>query len=215
MPDRRPPRRKPEARRRLAALTRGEAIAALSAIALFVFMFFDWYGYEQSGSFLNYVVLVGFDGDAWHRLDLIRWVLLLTIVVPLGVALLRARGSSWEPSIPLDATLAVLGGLAAILILFRILDLPDFGKYDGVGVRFTVELGAYLGLAAAAGIAYGGYRAMRERGSSFAGIADDLSAASRRERARVKPKRAPKPKSTRSPRPAKSALKKRSQSSSD
>ncbi|HUB99008.1 MAG TPA: hypothetical protein VMS11_04200 [Solirubrobacterales bacterium] len=202
MPDRRPHRRRPEARRRLAALKPGEAIAALSAIALFVFMFFGWYGYEQTGNLLSYVALVGFDGDAWHSLEGVSWLLLLAILFALGTALLPVLDPDREPAAGPSAGVAALGGLATVLIALRIVYIPDFDKYAGLPVRFSVELGAYLGLVAAAGIAYGGYRSMRERGGSFARVADALSAdqarakRARQARARmkVKPKPAPKPK---------------------
>jgi hypothetical protein len=172
--DRRRRRRRPEARRRFAALTWGEAIAAVAAILLFAFMFFDWYDYVQTGGLLNLISLFGFPADAWESLDVIPWILLLAIVAALGTALLRLSGSGWEPEIPPAAVVAVLGGVAVLLILYRILFHPDFGL-GGVPVAITVEPGAYLSLAAAAGIALGGYRAMGERGTSFAKVADSLA----------------------------------------
>ncbi|HET7443822.1 MAG TPA: hypothetical protein VFJ57_04110 [Solirubrobacterales bacterium] len=179
MPDRRPHRRRPEARRRLAALKPGEAIAALSAIALFVFMFFDWYGYEQTGNLLSYVGLAGFNGDAWSSLGGVSWFLLLAILFALGTALLPVLDPDRDSSAGPSAGVAALGGLATSLIALRIISIPDFDEYADLPVRFTVELGAYLGLVAAAGIAFGGYRAMRERGGSFASVADALSRDSR------------------------------------
>lgn len=222
-PDRRRRHPRLEARRRLTALTRGEAIAALSAIALFVFMFFDWYGYEQAGNLLRYVGLLGFDGDAWHSLEGVSLVLLLAILAALGTASLRILDPSRKPEVASAAGVAVLGGVAAILIALRIVVLPDFDEYAELPVRFTVEIGAYLGLAASAGIAYGGYRAMRERGGSFASVADGLSAEHARSRQarkaragkKVKPKPAPRPKSSRSPHPAPRTSKRQSRSSSD
>jgi hypothetical protein len=177
----------------------------VSAIALFVFMFFSWYGYEQTGNLLSYVGLAGFDGDAWHSLEAIRWYLLLPILFALGTALLPVLDPDRDPAVGPSAGVAVFGGLATLLIVLRIVAPPDFDRYADLPVRFTVELGAYLGLAAAVGIAFGGYRSMRERGGSFAQVADALA----------KPKRAPKPKSSRSPRPARSASRRRSRSSSD
>ena len=174
MPDRRHPRRRLELRRRFAALTRGEAVAALAAVLLFVFMFFDWYDYKQVGGLLNLIVLFGFPADAWQSLDVIPWILLLAILAALGAALLRVSGSEWEPEVPPSAAVAVLGGVAALLVLYRIVLQPDFGL-GGVPVAITVEPGAYLILAAAAGVAYGGYRAMGERGTSFAQVSEALS----------------------------------------
>ena len=62
-----------------------------------------------------------------------------------------------------------------LLILFRIVDPPSFGSYGGVSVDATLKVGIFLGLLAAAGIAYGGYSAMREEGITFGDAADHLS----------------------------------------
>jgi hypothetical protein len=146
----------------------------VSALALFVVMFFTWYGSEVSGQAGK--IELGVGGSAWQTLDVISFVLMLTVAVAVGAGLLRVLDSSWEPAVPPSAAVAVLGGLSFLLILFRILDPPDFGTLGGVTVNATPKLGAFLGLAAAAGVACGGYRAMGERGTSFAGIADRLSA---------------------------------------
>lgn len=164
---------------KLGRLRAGEAIAVASALALFVVMFFSWYGAEVSGQ-VGEIALgggSGAGGSAWQSLDLIALVLMATIVVSFGAALLRVTGSSWEPVIAPSAVVAVLGGLSTLLVLFRILVPPDFGALGGVTVNATLELGVFLGLAAAFGIAYGGYRAMAERGTSFQKIADALSRA--------------------------------------
>jgi hypothetical protein len=206
MPDRHRPHRRPELRRRFAALTRGEAVAALAAVLLFVFMFFDWYDYEQVGGLLSLIGLFGFPADAWQSLDVIRWLLVLAILAALGAALLRVSGSEWEPEIPPTAVIAVLGGMATLLVLYRIVFPPDFGL-GGIPVAITVQTGAYLSLAAAAGVAYGGYRAMGERGTSFAQVADGLAV--------KRPAKQTGPKPKRSPRSARSASRRRSPSSSD
>ncbi len=173
---------------RLSRLAAGEVIAAASALLLFVLMFFSWYGSQVSGQVesLAYVGISNAD-SAWQSLGLISLVLTLTVVVAVGTAVLRASGSSWEPAIPPSGAVAVLGGVSTLLILFRILVLPAFGTVGGITVRATLELGAFLGLAAALGVAYGGYRAMGERGTSFAKIADRLSVrSSRPKRVRTK-----------------------------
>jgi hypothetical protein len=159
-------------------LKAGETFFVVSALALFVVMFLPWYGSEVSGQAgkIELGVGTGAGGSAWQTLDLISFVLMLTVAVAAGAGLLRVLGSSWEPAVPPSAAVAVLGGLSSLLILFRILDPPGFGTLGGVSVNATPKLGVFLGLLAAAGIAYGGYRAMGERGSSFAGIADRLSA---------------------------------------
>ena len=160
---------------KVSRLRSGEAIAALAAIALFVFMFLDWYDYEQTGNLLSLLVLFALPANAWQILDVIPWLLLLAILAALGMAVLRAGGSKWKPAISPSAAVAVLGGLATLLIVSRILFPPEPAGVSELPIRITVELGAYLSLVAAAGIAYGGYRAMAQRGTSFAKVADTLS----------------------------------------
>jgi hypothetical protein len=155
-------------------LSVGEKIAAVSAILLFVFMFFDWFGVEISG-------VPGFSGDvsgsggsAWDALDVIPIFLMLAIVAAIGVAIIRLTDADIELPVSLNSVVAALGGLAVLLILFRIIFPPDFGSFGGVEVDATLKLGIFLGLLAAAGIAYGGYSAMREEGMTFGDAADRL-----------------------------------------
>jgi hypothetical protein len=169
---------------KLNRLKGGEVVAVLAAVLLFAFMFFSWYGSEISGQAgtIHFGDGAGAGGSAWATLKVISFVLMLTIAVTIGAALLALRDSKWKPAIPPSAAVAVLGGLSFLLILFRIVFPPGFGTLGGVAVNATLELGIFLGLLAAAGIAYGGYRAMGRRGTSFAKVAEGLSA---------KPARAP------------------------
>jgi hypothetical protein len=155
-------------------LNTGEKIAGVSAVLLFIVMFFDWFGVEVSGSGFSGSV-PGAGGSAWDALDFIPIVLVVTIVVALINAFLRLSDSDYEPPISMNVAVAVLGGLSTLLVLFRIVDPPGFGSYGGVSVDATLEFGIFLGLITAAGVAYGGYRAMQEEGSSFSGTADKLS----------------------------------------
>lgn len=155
-------------------LSTGEKIAAVSAILLFVFMFFDWFGVEVSG-------VPGFSGDisgsggsAWDALDVIPIFLMLAIVAAIGVAVIRLTDADIELPVSLNSIVAALGGFAVLLILFRIIFPPDFGSFGGVEVDATLKLGIFLGLLASAGIAYGGYSAMREEGMTFGDTADRL-----------------------------------------
>lgn len=156
-------------------LSTGEKVSAVSAILLFIFMFFDWFGVEISG-------VPGFSGDvsgsggsAWDALDVIPIFLMLAIVVAIGVAVIRLTDADIEPPVSMNAIVAALGGLAVLLILYRILFPPDFDSFGGVSVDATLKFGIFLGLLAAAGIAYGGYSAMREEGATFGDAADRLS----------------------------------------
>ncbi len=159
----------------LERLSRGERISAVSAVLLFVFMFFDWFGVEVSSVPGFSGSISGSAGSAWDRLDVIPLFLMLAIVVALAVAVIRLTDADLELRISLNSIVAALGAFAVLLILYRIVFPPGFDSFGGVGVDTTLKLGIFLGLVAAAGIAYGGYSAMRDEGLTFSDTADRLS----------------------------------------
>jgi len=157
-------------------LSTGEKIAAVSAVLLFIFMFFDWFGVEVSGvpGFTGEVG--GGDGNAWDWLDVIPIFLMLAIVAAIGVAVIRLTDADLEPPVSLNAIVSALGALAALLILYRIVDQPGPGgeEFGGVEVDVTLKVGIFLAFASAVGIAYGAYSAMREEGMTFGDVGDRL-----------------------------------------
>jgi hypothetical protein len=156
-------------------LSLGEKIAAASAVLLFVFMFFfNWYGVEVSGVG-GFSGSTGEGGSAWDTLELIRFILLITVVAALVMAGLRLADSDAEPPVPMSVLITVLGALSVLLILFRIIDPPTFASFGGVSIDATLSVGIFLGLIAAGGVAYGGYTAMQEEGITFGDAADRLS----------------------------------------
>ena len=156
-------------------LNTGEKIAGVSAVLLFIFMFFTWFGVEVSGSGGFSGTVPGAGGSAWAALDFIPIVLVVTIVVALINVFLRLSDSDYEPPVSLNVAVAILGGLSTLLVLYRVISPPGFGSFGGVSVDATLEIGIFLGLLAAAGIAFGGYRGMQEEGVSFGDAADRLS----------------------------------------
>jgi hypothetical protein len=163
---------------RLDRLRSGEAIALVAAILLFVLMFLDWWelGTTTEGNGLGGITPFDSGFDAWQGLEVIPLFLMLAIVVAIGAALLRVLGSDWKPTIPPGAAVCVLGLLAALLILIRMISPPELGPAALEGTEFPVslQLPIFLALAAAIGIAYGGWRAMGQEGTSFGGIARRL-----------------------------------------
>lgn len=156
-------------------LSTGEKIAGVSAILLFIFMFFDWFSVEVSGGGGLLVGGAVGAGNAWDALDFIPIVLVVAILAALGVAALRLTDSTFEPPVSANAVVAVLGGLSFLLILYRIISPPGTEDVPGLSVDVSPSLGIFLSLIAAAGLAYGAYRAMQDEGASFGGTADRLS----------------------------------------
>ena len=141
-------------------LTQGEKIAGASGVGLILIMFiFKWFGLEFSGSLGG----VGVEGElgsrnAWGSYGFIDIVLFITVAAAVGLALI-------------SAVVAGLGILSVVLIVDSIISPPDFGA-DVAGVDGTRKIGVWLGLIAAIGVAYGGWRAMQEEGTSFSEEAD-------------------------------------------
>ena len=148
-------------------LSTGEKVAGVSAILLFIFMFFDWFTASASNGFIS--VSVG--GSAWDALDVIPIILMVAIIAAIGVAVVRLTEADFEPTISMNAVVAILGIISVLLILYRIISPPDSGVSE---ISVDPAVGIFLGLVAAAGIAYGGYRAMQEEGASFGEIGDRL-----------------------------------------
>lgn len=156
-------------------LSPGEKIAGGSAILLFIFMFFDWFGVEVSGVPGFSGTTPGVGGSAWDALDFIPIILVITVIAALVMAGLRLADSPYEPSVSMSTIVTVLGVISVLLILFRIVDPPSFGSFGGVSVDATLDVGIFLSLIAAGGIAFGGYSTMKEEGITFGDAADRLS----------------------------------------
>jgi len=147
-------------------LSQGEKIAGVSAVLLFISMFFAWFGFdtgvdELQNQFGIEVGATSFTFSAWESFDFIDLVLLATVVVAVATAVLRASDMAIE--FPLNSAVAVLGGISVLLVLYRVIDPP--GSADR-------EWGVFLGLILSGLVAFGGYRAMQEEGVSFSDAAD-------------------------------------------
>src|SRR6266516_155806 len=108
-------------------LSTGEKIAGISAILLFIFMFFDWFGVEVSGAGGFSGSVPGAGGSAWDALDFIPIVLMVTVIAAIAMAVLRLSDATVEPIVPMSILVTVLGAISVLLILFRIIDPPSFG----------------------------------------------------------------------------------------
>jgi hypothetical protein len=144
-------------------LRTGEKVAGVSGVLLILIMFiFDWFTIDAGLGF-------EFGGNAWEVFGGIDIVLFLAALAGIALAVMAASQSQVDIPVALSAITAGLGGLATLLVIYRIISPPD-GGFDELDVSRSI--GVFLGLIAAAGITYGGWAAMQEEGTSFSGEAD-------------------------------------------
>ena len=138
-------------------LSQGEKIAGIAGIALFIIMFLSWFG-APDNAFTAAANSVGVDTtfNAWQSFDFIDVVLMVTVIAAIGLAALAMR-PRWACRSP-PAPSSPLGALSTVLVLYRIIDPP---------ADASRKFGVFLGLIAAAAVAYGGWQAMQEEGASF------------------------------------------------
>ena len=153
-------------------LSRGELIAGISGVALFIFMFFKWYGVSGAPGGVN----------AWQSFGFIDIVLLLTVIVAVGFAIATAAAQNVNLPVAGAALTAGLGIIATLLVLYRLIDPPglgvDLGQFNeiagtDIALDVTRKIGVWLGLIASAGIAFGGWTAMQEQGGGPGGGASN------------------------------------------
>lgn len=156
-------------------LSTGEMIAGIAGLVLLIDLWFKWYGVSVSGGGgLLKGFSVGVSANAWQVFSLIDIILFLVALIAISAAVLTALDRMPEMPFPVATLVTIAGGLALLLILFRIIDTPvDTHGVNGVDV--SRKFGVWLGLLSAAAITYGGWRAMQESGASFA----DLSSGGR------------------------------------
>lgn len=133
----------------------GEIVAGISGLALFVFMFLPWYGVEAFG------FGVGSDASAWEAFSFIDILLFLVAVVVVGMVLVQLAESTPELPAPPPQIILIAGVVALVLILFRLIFTPG-AESDGLEIDVSREIGIFLALIAAAGITYGGWRALSD-----------------------------------------------------
>jgi hypothetical protein len=155
----------------LRRLRRGEQLAGVGAILLFVvFFFFKWYG--VGGDLGRFAKAAGVDvsSNGWQGHSVLRWLVVLTILAALALVFLQATRRTVALPVTLAVITTALAGLTTVLLAYRVvIDEPGPNAY------VDVKLGAWLGLLSAALIFYAGYLSMRDEGTSF----DDARAQAR------------------------------------
>ena len=148
-------------------LRTGEIVAAVGGLALFIFMFFHWFGggVEISTGGTQDVPGIGEVPNApsveetgvsgWDALsDFSGFLIALSAVSGVALGGLAASGQRLNlGGVPRGAGTATLGSLAVLLILWRFFANPG-----------DLKIGIFLGLAAAIAVAVGALMALREEG---------------------------------------------------
>ena len=138
----------------LRRLRAGEWLAAAGGVVLLVALFVPWYenpiGVEASGGDTRAVDELLNAYEAFSVIDI-----LLTLLVPFALAVPVLQATQDAPNKPLGAAVltVVFGALGAVLVLFRLIVVPDdFDLLVGGGIALlaavSLTVGAWLSLAA-------------------------------------------------------------------
>jgi hypothetical protein len=137
-------------------LRRPELIVGVGGLVLLASMLLlPWYTLTEVSGPPGPQYFIQISVDGWNGLSHAHWLLLVTIVV--AFALVFVQLSRRAPAIPVTFSLlaTVLGGLATLWLIYRVLISPPGGSRD---------VGGFIGLLSAAGITYGGYASVRLEG---------------------------------------------------
>jgi hypothetical protein len=116
----------------------GERITALAGFVLMLSTFMGWYAGSEEGPT---IAVIG-----WHTGAIGKLVFLLGLAIVLLVVL-RELGIELPATIPEPLVVIVIGSLATILVLVRLISVPDrFFPNDGRGIGIWISLLAALAL---------------------------------------------------------------------
>ena len=137
----------------------GELLSAGSGLVLLISLFaVKWYGVAgvPDPSYARPAVSTAVDG--WNALTGIRWLILATIIVAVGSIGLHVSQLQHGVKTDTSRIITALGGLTALLLTDRVLiELPSGQRV------IDQKLGAFIGLAAALGVLWGGCESIAER----------------------------------------------------
>jgi hypothetical protein len=138
-------------------LTPTDIIAGVGGVVLLISLWLKWYGASAEVGGVSASVST----SGWEVLSLIDIILFLCAAVAIAVVAAR-MADALPPDVPAGVVLLGAGGLALLLVLFRIIDIPTEGEVPE-GVDLSREVGIFIALIASGAIAYAGWRANAER----------------------------------------------------
>jgi hypothetical protein len=116
----------------------GERVTGLAGLVLMLSSFMGWYAGSDEGPT---IAVIG-----WHTGVIGKLVFLLGLAVVVLVVL-RELGIELPATVPESLVIIVIGALATILVLIRLISVPDqFFPNDGRGIGIWIALIAALGL---------------------------------------------------------------------
>jgi hypothetical protein len=113
----------------------GEALAWLAGLVLALSSFMGWYTFDSE---LATVSVIG-----WHTGTLGKLVLFVGLAVLLFLVL-GATGLELPPNVPPGAVVSGIGAVGTILVLIRVIDIPDRFAGAGRGIGLWISLIAGL-----------------------------------------------------------------------
>jgi hypothetical protein len=132
-------------------LSTGVKAAGGAGLLLLISLVLPWYDVSASFGGLS----ASQSANAWEVFSFIDLVLFVTAAAAIAVAVLSTQNRLAALPVPAGQLLLGLGGLAVLLVIFRVLSVPD-GGVDVDGVDIGRKFGLFVGLIAAAGVAYAG-----------------------------------------------------------
>jgi hypothetical protein len=145
-------------------------LAASSAVLLIASFVFNWYEIDVPAA-ISTPEGVDLTFNAWDAFDIIDYGVLAVVAIGLIAALITGTRSG---DLAFGAGgIAALAGVVGFLVLgYRALDPPtlvinDVAVKEEGGVEIATQIGAFLGVAAMAGIAIGGWLSARASGTSL------------------------------------------------
>ena len=130
-----------------------EWLTGLAGVTLLGAMFLDWYEAAPGGA------------SAWESFTVLDVLLTITALMAIAVAVMAAAHNAPAVSLAIASMLLVVGTIATIAVLIRLLALPEV-TVDGVTAPdedVSRAIGLWIGLAATAVVTGGSLGTMRDQ----------------------------------------------------
>src|SRR6476646_3831704 len=113
----------------------GELIAGVSAILLFIVMFFHWYGIKTGLSSQGSAIFKSITGQSvGSTIGVSAWQIysytdLLLIILAVGMVVLSATERSAAVPISMNAIVTAFGALMTLIVLYRLINQPGPNEF--------------------------------------------------------------------------------------